>query len=1118
MRAGSARIRPLFLFVVQGRPCAEKRGKKAENVYIYIDNHIVLMKPLRIFSIACTMCGLLFISCAREELQPADSCGTSARIVATVYLPDGDATKLVYSERDAEALNAGLKSVWEEGDSFHAYTDGGQDVTFTLASGAGTSAGIFTADAAGISSGTTWKALLGSRANYASGIYTCSYSGQNGSLAGIGGYDYITAGGTGEEPTFDFSAGERLSYFLRIKLPAGIRYIEYCTSASWDVTKNDNAIEYDGNFNTVSTADLGHVSTAGEVCYFAVPAADFTQNTSGAIFTFFNSDRTQSNGKVLSADVSAKGGKIATTELSSMSLIDRPAAGDAIGFGSIFVTVKKDVGGVSQYNNLNDYWRPAVVSPEWAPFNLGAKSSPASADDQYGTLYSWGETVPRTSFSADVYKYEGSDNAGSNSRIGYIETVGVMDGSQQGVMKFQRFHGTKFDAARVCWGSEWRMPTIEELMMFTGSSLSADLSSTTDSGFSTVEETRNGAKGRSFTKGGKTVFFPYAGVFDSFASGSARGKNTRGNYWGDSRIRSTPSNATLYNAPLRLELSNSSSDKDVTYGSAVVWNGLSIRPVRNTATTESTAGVPSVWEEGSTQILPNTSLYGYVKNNSGNPIAGVVVSDGFTVVTTDSNGLYQLSANAKARTVSVTVPAAYEIPSVFYHVLRESEKVGGQWRKDFTLTPRPSVPSRATIIAVADAHVHSDCQAKFQTAIDDISSTATTLMNSGIPVGSPANAPAGAVVCISLGDQMWDDMSQASAIKQKFETLPVPVFYTIGNHDHDNSKSTEAEAETVFIENFGPTNYSFDIANLHVIVMDDIWMRGNGDVTVTYDEGFTQAQIDWMKADVAKVANAGSKTVVVCVHAPLNTASAGDTGTQTAVMNLKNTFYNVHVLSGHTHWIKNNLYRGWAAKSGRSIYEHTLQSLSGYWWEADISSVNGSPAGYGVMTFDSNDLYAEYNKVTKMPASFQMRVYNGGSTYNKNSAWDEMMHGGARGYKEYTWDSPATNKYVVRLPDAGSSNDTSDYWTVSVNGSSMTRVDTAIKDAAVASYVFNKLKGTHGDANGTTDQLWYSSANFNSSFTVTATHTMPSGWSATYTSTHYVGTDYKGFAYGTLYD
>ena len=60
-----------------------------------------------------------------------------------------------------------------------------------------------------------------------------------------------------------------------------------------------------------------------------------------------------------------------------------------------------------------------------------------------------------------------------------------------------------------------------------------------------------------------------------------------------------------------------------------------------------------------TQLDGNTTLYGLVTDTSGNPIPGVVVSDGYGCVTTDANGVYQMERYKKARFVHYSTPAGY---------------------------------------------------------------------------------------------------------------------------------------------------------------------------------------------------------------------------------------------------------------------------------------------------------------------------------------------------------------------------------------------------------------------------------------------------------------------------
>lgn len=1111
------------------------------------------------------MTAILPTSCKKESMSPeGEKYPGGGNIVATVTLPSQ--TKVEYSEVDGTGKASGLKSVWTEDDYFYALTDAGQMFRFDILSGEGTAKAVFTAEAYGITETTRWVAVLGKNISTSSSQLTCSYTGQDGTLPSLGDYDFIAASSVGLSPNFDFADGMRSSYFMRMKLPAGVRYIEYCVAASWQITSSKSdpyyavTPQYDGHFNNVSMIDLGRASNAGEVCYIAIPAGlnnDYIQyKMKGCIFTFFNEGMTQSNGKVLHADLRGRGGLIGTFDLSAMQLIDRPLKSEAINFGSVMVQIKKDgegdgETGVNKYNNLNDYVMSTAVSPSWAPFNLGAKQngSVSTADYYSGTYYSWGEIASRTTFSSSEYTYDGTHTVGqiegfASTQIGYMRTLGVSGMYANGTMRFQRIAGTKFDAARVQWGSEWRMPRPEEMMMFTGSSLSVEGVSTTASGFQTSDITTDyygvgrSLRGRKFTKGGQSIFFPYCGR----CLGGTKWQTARGFYWTDSRIRATPSNAALTNAPLIAQITpgvvhyGTTTDDQNSGVTQDPYYGFNIRPVLNVPESDYGATSPSIIEDGAelyhgSQISPNSNLYGVVQDIQGNGIAGVTVSDGYSCVSTDVNGVYQMRAASGARTVAVSIPAAYQIPVdasgnvLFYSHIESLPK-----EQIFTLTPRASIPDRVTVIAVTDEHVsnRNSGVTRFPVAMADVQATVNTLAT-GLPVG-PAGESAGEVIGISMGDQMWDEMNYAQNILDTFRSVErpaavgggrLPFFYTIGNHDYDNSKGNDYDCETAYVNAFGPTNYSFDVANVHFIVMDDIIMTSNGADNIIHKEGFTTSQVEWLKADVAKVKNKSDKVVVFCTHAPLNNASAGDTGTQSAVMSqLKNNFKAVHVFSGHNHNAKNNYYAGWTALGGRNITEHTIQALCGYWWKANIAYVTGSPAGYGVYTFDSNDLYAEYNKLVNARAGFQARVYKGNDTYNKNSAWDEMMHGGSRGYKEYTWESPAKgSKYVVRLWDAASTNDPADVWTVNIGSTALTRVATPIKDAAAASYVFNKANksGDYGDANGTTDQLWYGGS-ISGGFTCTVTHTLPSGWSATYTTTRNIGTDYEGFAYGSNYD
>ena len=80
------------------------------------------------------------------------------------------------------------------------------------------------------------------------------------------------------------------------------------------------------------------------------------------------------------------------------------------------------------------------LSVDWASRNLGA-----SAPEQYGAYYSWGETATKSVFSWNTYRYGNSDA---------LTKYNKSDGN--------RTLAPENDAASAAWGGTWRMPTKAE--------------------------------------------------------------------------------------------------------------------------------------------------------------------------------------------------------------------------------------------------------------------------------------------------------------------------------------------------------------------------------------------------------------------------------------------------------------------------------------------------------------------------------------------------------------------------------------------------------------------------------------------------------------------------------
>ncbi len=504
-------------------------------------------------------------------------------------------------------------------------------------------------------------------------------------------------------------------------------------------------------------------------------------------------------------------------------------------------------------------------------------------------------------------------------------------------------------------------------------------------------------------------------------------------------------------------------------------------------------------------ILLGIPVSGMVTNSStGKGIEGVVVSDGYHCTVTDASGRYSLEADSLARTVSITVPAAYEIPlgsdgtPAFFKYIDSG-------RRDFVLTPRRKVADRFTLVAVTDTHIkfdwnadrfHSECLPDLQRTFE-------------------RHAKEGDVLGIALGDQISDTPETAGIVKEgysgfKLRRKTVPFFYCIGNHDHLSRDGEGQYAVTEhFVRNFSPVDYSFDIGQVHFVVMDDIQYKGvqRDGVKVAYYTGITEAQLQWLREDLALVRNKEHKAIVLCIHAPLS----GRFSHKDEVKSLLGQFADAHVLSGHEHNINNM----WPSPK---IWEHNIQALCGAWWHSNLSP-SGCPLGYAVLTFDGPALAEEYNKATTESADFQMRVYSGNDSYN---GWTAYALGAPKRFNTYGWPEKLRGHFVVRVWDG-----TKD-WEVKFvqNGVERPMKQTEVKffDAASAGYMVDMCGAPYGGSRvykPMLDSFWTIEAPsgdpaLEKDWEIVAIHRMPSGKEVTYRS-KVLMQDYLGFATGTHY-
>ncbi|MBQ0025221.1 MAG: calcineurin-like phosphoesterase C-terminal domain-containing protein [Bacteroidales bacterium] len=387
---------------------------------------------------------------------------------------------------------------------------------------------------------------------------------------------------------------------------------------------------------------------------------------------------------------------------------------------------------------------------------------------------------------------------------------------------------------------------------------------------------------------------------------------------------------------------------------------------------------------GTQALADDFHVSGTVLYDDGAPAAGVAVSDGFRVAVTDSEGHYSMAVCPDSRYIFVSCPADAVISKNesgipdFYRDYTASQSV-----YDFTLK-RCAKEKVFSLFAMADPQAHGmkvDGQDVLQTVrfrTESVPAVNRRIAGSTVPCYG-----------VMLGDIVYSEDERNSTVdmpymRESVKMIGMPVFQVMGNHDYtycftdcplkeDDAHSTiNLQAQSAFAENFGPIDFSFNRGDAHIVCMKDIIFEDPSDAT-HYHGGFTTSQYMWLKADLAAVPV--EKMVILCVHIPLTDFCTKENTYGPQVVELLKQYPNVHILSGHMHYMKNITEK----ESPVGIYEHIHAALCGQWWWSNLNG-DGSPNGYSVYTFSGNRLSDSYYVGVNEgmdDRSYQMRLYRG---------------------------------------------------------------------------------------------------------------------------------------------
>ncbi|RAP75756.1 PQQ-binding-like beta-propeller repeat protein [Paenibacillus montanisoli] len=394
-------------------------------------------------------------------------------------------------------------------------------------------------------------------------------------------------------------------------------------------------------------------------------------------------------------------------------------------------------------------------------------------------------------------------------------------------------------------------------------------------------------------------------------------------------------------------------------------------------------------------------------------IPGVRVSDGASIVVSDSQGNYTLTVNPNRRKtdlVFVTVPDGYKVPvnesmiPQFYQNLGQLQADESRVA-DFALQPAPETQNpNFDFVGIADVHVQAGTtnnRERFTGQLAQLNEL----------TGSPAFITISGDITNGASDNEFKDFTASTA------TSKLPVYPAVGNHDFTGGADFSARIDR-YRNYLGPEWYSYDYGKKHFIILEN-------------NLGMREAdQMAWLKADLEQT---GKDTeIVVITHRPFNNPQTPDAAEAKKYIDLLGQYNTRLVLMGHTH--VNDV----ATDTIKSA-DHVVTNSSSY-------TIDQTPNGFRVVSFHGGKETHPYkmygvNKnlviVSPAPGSKvpQGNVQLQANAYNTSSRVTEAMYriDGQEWHKlsptgEMTWsaewkaDKEALGEHTieVRVTDDGS--------------------------------------------------------------------------------------------------
>ncbi|ALB03124.1 calcineurin-like phosphoesterase family protein [Kocuria palustris] len=373
-------------------------------------------------------------------------------------------------------------------------------------------------------------------------------------------------------------------------------------------------------------------------------------------------------------------------------------------------------------------------------------------------------------------------------------------------------------------------------------------------------------------------------------------------------------------------------------------------------------------------------------------IAGVEVSNGRKIVTTDRQGRYEISVR-DGETVFLTQPAGYQVPvdednvaQFFYtHMPAGSPELryGGidptgplPDAVDFPLTRTTDTLSRDQRCLIG-----GDIQTYTQEEVDyALRGAFADLAQRTDFTGCGA---------LFIGDIVGDDLDLYDQTRELTSLLNGPARFLPGNHDLDLDADYDHRFDT-YRSQFGPDYYSYDAGDVHVISLNTVQHSQGAPYNGTYNGGIDDEQLAWLRQDIANTPE--DKLIVLATHIPL--LNWHDQGSDRHQVDQVQAIHDIIgdrpavAFGGHSHTLEvmreGDSMEGWKSLYGvdELPFDHiTAGAISGDWYTGRVTE-DGYPTALqrdgavpGVFTLEAHgNRYEDSFIGTGRAASEQMSL------------------------------------------------------------------------------------------------------------------------------------------------